>query len=365
MNDLTAKLSPEQTALLTVMAQQYLMDGVWPVWHFTVAVLDRRDLDAEELIRSLPRVGSTGHTGPSYGLTSRTGPHLADQDRPALTIAACLHLPELQPYVSEPFLRVLHTLIGMQHSAPISAREATSPRFTRADIERETPGLPKDFVARLPGLLAQEPATWPGSSGEPETGIWWREVRREIRQYKDAKTLHNYVQIAVRRITAQAGEPPGAHPVAPSPVPAAAPGPYVDQALITDLEAKDTALRLDKLLALVGELNANYADRHPYACQMLLRAILDHVPPAFGYRSFDQVVSNVDWGKTDKAYVKKLADFRKSGDDALHRPMSHQRSLLNMDDLPPRIYVNVLLRDLLDRLPPALQPDSPAVHAPK
>ncbi len=188
------------------MAHQYLMEGTWPVWHFTVATLDRQDLDAEELIRSLPRVGSTGHVGPSYGLTSRTSHHIADDDRPALTIAAALHVPELRPYVSDPFLRVLQTLIVVQRSAPVSTQEAVKPRFTIADIERALPDLPKGFAARLSDILALEPATWGGSSGGmPAEGNWWRELRREIRQYREATTLMEYVRTAARLITAQAG----------------------------------------------------------------------------------------------------------------------------------------------------------------
>ncbi|MCX4827099.1 hypothetical protein OG883_46535 [Streptomyces sp. NBC_01142] len=142
----------------------------------------------------------------------------------------------------------------------------------------------------------------------------------------------------------------------PAPSPTGAPGPYVDEALIADLEAKDSALQPDKLLALVDELNVNHANRHPYACQMLLRAILDHVPPAFGHQTFAQVVANVMFGRTDKAYIKKLADFRNGGDDALHRPMSTKPSRLNMDDLPPRTYINALLQGVLDSLRPVPQP---------
>ncbi|WP_329167987.1 hypothetical protein OG709_27905 [Streptomyces sp. NBC_01267] len=362
MNDLTAKLSQEQTVLLNTMAQQYLMEGVWPVWSFTVATLDNYDLEAEKLIRSLPRVGSQGNIGISYGLTSQSSPYLADDDRPSLTIAACLHLPELQPYMSEPFLRVLHVLIGMHRSAHISTQEAARPRFTIDDIKQELPGLPESFAARLPGVLALEPATWGGSSGgTAAAGTWWRELRREIRRYKNAKTLHDYVQTTARLVAAQANEIPGAATIVPVPVSNAVPGPgpYVDEALIADLKAKNTVLQLDKLLALVGELNTNHADRHPYACQMLLRAILDHVPPAFGLRTFEQVVANVAFGKTDKAYIRKLTDFRNSADDALHRPMSTRPSRLSMDDLPPRTYINALLQNVLDSLRTVPQPTAP------
>ncbi|MFJ6053698.1 hypothetical protein [Streptomyces sp. NPDC092307] len=69
----------------------------------------------------------------------------------------------------------------------------------------------------------------------------------------------------------------GAPRPAPS-VPAPTPGPYIDEGLITDLAAKETSFQVDKLLALVRELNAIHADEHPYACQMLLRAILDRTP---------------------------------------------------------------------------------------
>ncbi|MEU3602287.1 hypothetical protein ABZ714_26745 [Streptomyces sp. NPDC006798] len=354
MNDLTVELSHEQTSLLTTMAHQYLTEGVWPVWGFVVDTMDRLDLDAAELIRSLPRVGSTGHMGPSYGLTSHIGHHLADDDRPALTIAACLHLPELQPYVGEPFLRVLHVLIAIQRSAPLSTREATRPRFTIAEIEEELPGLPWGFPARLPDILLLEPATRGGSGGgAPDDGTWWREIRREIRQYREAKTIEEYVHTTARLITAQAGELPAPTPVlAPATEPP--PGPYVDEALIADLEAADTVFQLDKLLALVRELNANHADQHPYACQMLLRAILDHVPPAFGQKTFQNVVANVAWGQTDKVYVRKLAEYRFPADDVLHRQISSRPSRIDMHDLPPRGYVNGLLQAVLTRLP-ALQ----------
>ncbi|MEU7031678.1 hypothetical protein AB0A60_33895 [Streptomyces sp. NPDC046275] len=352
MIDLTAALSREQTMLLTTMAQQYLMESEWPVWQFTVDTLDRHDLDAEELIRSLPRVGSSGHVGPSYGLTSHTSFHISDDDRPALTIAAALHVPELQPYVAIPFLRVLHVLIAIQRSAPLSTQKAARPRFTLADIERELPGLPRGFLDRLPDLLTHEPATWGGSSGT-EDGAWWRELRREIRQYRESTTLQEYVHTTARLITAQAEALPAPHPLVPAPAPAPAVSPYVAEELIADLEVKDTTFWTDKLLALVRELNANYADQHPYACQMLLRAILDHIPPVFDQKNFQHVVAHGPWGRTEKVYMKQLTEFRASADDALHRQIGNRTSRFSIGDLPTRASVNALLEGVLDHLPVA------------
>ncbi|MFC9948480.1 hypothetical protein [Streptomyces pratensis] len=350
MTDLTAALSSEQTTLLTTMAHQYLMDHEWPVWQFTVDTLDRLDLDAEELIRSLPRVGSSGHTGPSYGLTSHNSFHISDDDRPALTIAAALHVEELQPYMADPFLRVLHVMIAIQSSTPLSTQKPARPRFTIADIERELPGLPRVFLASLPDVLTHEPATRGGSSGT-EDGAWWRELRREIRQYRNATTLHEYVNTTADLITAQAERLPAPSPLVLAPAPAPAVSSYVAEELIADLEAKDTVLRTDKLLALVRELNANYADQHPYACQMLLRAILDHIPPIFDQKNFQHVVAHGPWGRTEKVYMKQLTEFRASADDALHRQIGTRTSHFSIGDLPIRASVNALLEGVRDHLP--------------
>ncbi|MER5887009.1 hypothetical protein ABT160_24560 [Streptomyces sp. NPDC001941] len=351
MNDLTAPLSPAQSLLLRTMAHQYLMGGEWPVWQFTVATLDQHDVDAQELIRSLPRVGSTGHVGPSYGLTSHLGPHIAEDDRPALTIAAALHLPELRSYIGEPFLQVLDVLVGMQRIAVVSTQMVVKQRFTLDTILAKLPGLPENFQVRLYGLLGLEPATWNGSRSVPASGAWSCELTRELRHYRSVTTLEEYARTTTARVTAMAGDLTAPAAVAIPAPPGPVPGPYVSEGLLFDLEAKDTALRVDKLLALARELNDNHAGGNPYACQMLLRAILDHVPPVFGQAKFSGVVSNVSWGQTDKAYVKKLAEFRNPADDVLHRQISAQASRIDMDDLPPRSYVNALLQGVLDHLP--------------
>lgn len=159
------------------------------------------------------------------------------------------------------------------------------------------------------------------------------------------------MQTTARLITAQAEALPAPHPLVPAPMPVPAVSPYVAEELIADLEAIGTAFRTDKLLALVRELNANYADQHPYACQMLLRAILDHVPPVFGQKNFQHVVAHGPWGKTEKVYMKQLTEFRASADDALHRQIGTRTSRFSIGDLPTRASVNALLEGVLDHLP--------------
>lgn len=135
-------------------------------------------------------------------------------------------------------------------------------------------------------------------------------------------------------------------------VPVRTGGPYVDAKVVGAVRAKDGQGQFDvtKLLALISELNDNYASSHTYASHALLRALLDHVPPAFGCANFREVANNYPWKPTDKRYMKKLADFRDQADDALHRQISAKADLLSFDDMPASVCVGRLLQECAERL---------------
>lgn len=122
---------------------------------------------------------------------------------------------------------------------------------------------------------------------------------------------------------------------------------YVDFRVITAIKACDWPDRFDrgKLLKLIDELNYNIANGGVYAAHAVLRALLDHIPPLFGYSNFTAVANNYPWSQTDKAYMRKLLDFKLQADDALHRRISPKFDLLTVDDLPRRIWVNRLLQE--------------------
>jgi len=128
--------------------------------------------------------------------------------------------------------------------------------------------------------------------------------------------------------------------------------PYVNQQIIDDIRAADGRgqFNVAKLLKLIEELNDNYERRNSYATHALLRAILDHVPPILGQPDFNAVANNFAWGRTDKRYLKKLADFRDQADDALHRQISAQADLLDFDDMPASVCVDRLLQECATRL---------------
>ena len=127
---------------------------------------------------------------------------------------------------------------------------------------------------------------------------------------------------------------------------------YVDTQVVASISARaNSGMPQDysKLLRLINELNENYRHGHAYAAHVLLRAILDHIPPIFGFKDFAAVANNYGWSRTDKAYMRKLLDFKLQADDVLHRQISHTPDRLSLDDMPARAWVNRLLQESADR----------------
>ncbi|MCL4386458.1 MAG: hypothetical protein M1326_09150 [Cyanobacteria bacterium] len=122
---------------------------------------------------------------------------------------------------------------------------------------------------------------------------------------------------------------------------------YINQDLINDFEKKKDNFNYKKLICLLKELNSCHKSNYQYSSFMLLRAVLDHIPPLLGYNTFEEVANNYSWSKTDKKYMKALLEFRNEADDALHRPISSDQDLLEIENLPNSNRVNRLLQECM------------------
>ncbi|MDH6607323.1 hypothetical protein M2164_002958 [Streptomyces sp. SAI-208] len=129
---------------------------------------------------------------------------------------------------------------------------------------------------------------------------------------------------------------------------------YVSGKIVNDLKsiASSSKLNCEKLLNLISELNAAYSGGNAYSAHAMIRAIIDHIPPVFGFTKFSEVHNNWTWGRTDKNYMSKLSDFRATADDVLHRQISNNADLIEMEDLPPRTWLNRLLQECVQQLNP-------------
>lgn len=90
-----------------------------------------------------------------------------------------------------------------------------------------------------------------------------------------------------------------------------------------------------KLVEMCREINNCYATESFLAVAMLTRAIVDHVSPIFGYRSFGEVANNYAWRKSDKDLITQLeTQSRKIADLHLHG------QIRSSETLPVRTQIN-------------------------
>lgn len=107
---------------------------------------------------------------------------------------------------------------------------------------------------------------------------------------------------------------------------AATPDPYVSRTRIAELRAVPTSpWDLSRLVRMCEELNSVFAAGNYLATAMLVRAILDHVPPIFGARNFGEYASSIV-GKSHKSSMERLhRSHRDIADRWLHEQIERDR----------------------------------------
>jgi len=110
------------------------------------------------------------------------------------------------------------------------------------------------------------------------------------------------------------------------------------------------ALDPKKLVQLCTELNDSYARGNYLATALLLRAVLNHVPPAFGAKSFAEVVAQS--GRSIKAILARLdEDARPLADLHTHLLMRTSEHLPTKNQLEPyKPGFEVLIQEVITRL---------------
>ncbi len=95
---------------------------------------------------------------------------------------------------------------------------------------------------------------------------------------------------------------------------------YIAEDRITQLRALSPPnFDLCKLVRLCEEINVAYSEGCCFAVAMLVRTIIDHVPPIFGMRNFTEVVSNYAGGQSFKKTMDHMQKTsRNIADSHLH-----------------------------------------------
>lgn len=130
---------------------------------------------------------------------------------------------------------------------------------------------------------------------------------------------------------------------------------YVDFDRIAELRAvsRKNKRRLDLtgLVALCEELNKCYANGCYISVSILLRAIIDHVYPAFGdFPNFAQAISQTG-GSSFKNSMKRLDNVaRKIADKYLHEKMQYKVALPNRTQVNFSQELDLLLQKVVEEL---------------
>ena len=123
---------------------------------------------------------------------------------------------------------------------------------------------------------------------------------------------------------------------------------YIESTMVLALsELKSEKYDLSKLIKMCKELNDNYSLNNYLACGMLIRAILDHVPPIFDKKTFTKVANNYGT-KSFKDIVLPLEDSaRKISDSYLHNPIRKKELLPNKTQVSFQPNMDVLLSEIV------------------
>lgn len=124
---------------------------------------------------------------------------------------------------------------------------------------------------------------------------------------------------------------------------------YVHQTRIDELLAQASKrFDLRKLIQFCRELNAAHRSECPLSIIMLCRAIIDHVPPIFEMKSFNEVVNNYPGTKTFKEHMERLnGSSRKIADQHLHTQIRTSEVLPNFNQVNFSADLDVLLSEIV------------------
>jgi hypothetical protein len=110
--------------------------------------------------------------------------------------------------------------------------------------------------------------------------------------------------------------------------------PYVNLGRINEINSiSDDKFDLRKLVRLCEELNICFAKECFLSTMMLLRAILDHVPPIFSFKTFADVASQYTGGRSFKQAMQHLESSRTISDHWLHSQIRRPESLPNVTQI--------------------------------
>jgi hypothetical protein len=143
-----------------------------------------------------------------------------------------------------------------------------------------------------------------------------RRIDHALREFELGRVDGKPIKVEASLAASTAQQP---LPSAPLYVPVPTAPPYVSDDRLDALRAiRSSQFDLSKLIRLCEELNSSYSNGNYFSVAMLVRAILDHVPPIFSATKFEEVRAK-HGGQSFKEQMEQLdKSSRKIADAFLH-----------------------------------------------
>lgn len=124
--------------------------------------------------------------------------------------------------------------------------------------------------------------------------------------------------------------------------------PYVEYSRLNELRSLSGKWDLSRLCKLCEELNTSYQSKCFMAVTMLIRGILDHVPPAFGCKNFSEVANQYGGPRSFKESMQRLDEsLRPIANGHLHTHLRASESLPTRNQVEFRAELDVLLSEII------------------
>ena len=123
---------------------------------------------------------------------------------------------------------------------------------------------------------------------------------------------------------------------------------YINLGRMRELKSvNNTNFDLSKLIRFCEEINISYANNAYLSCGMLVRSVIDHIPPIFGVNAFSEIENNYKGSKSFKESMKHLnASSRKIADQYLHTQIRNKEVLPNENQIDFSNDIDVLLAEI-------------------
>jgi len=126
---------------------------------------------------------------------------------------------------------------------------------------------------------------------------------------------------------------------------------FVDCRVIEELRSLvSSSFDLSKVIRFCEEINSSFSAGNYIATTLLIRALINHIPPVFGQKTFQQVISQVS--KSRRELFKPLEDIsRDVADLHTHDLIRHKENLPTQNQVEPfKPNLEVLLHEVVVKI---------------